>query len=155
VKLGHVLLVAIGSFLVSACPIGPLSGGRLGGEVHPSDVTSWSFANGVTTCQLETNPGDPHSVNTWCVGWGQHLYIPTSMILGPTTPTEREWVQNVQTDTAVRVRVDGMVYELDAVRVIDDAEYASVLDALETKYELDPADREPEREIWIYRMQAR
>jgi hypothetical protein len=155
VKLRHLLMIAAAAALTYGCPIGPLSGGRLGGDVHPSEVADWSFVGDVTTCQLETNPDDPHSVNAWCTGWGSHLYIPTSMILGPTVPTEREWVQNVQTDTAVRVRIDGMVYELDAVQVTDDAEYSAVLDALEVKYELDPADRDTEREIWIYRMQAR
>jgi hypothetical protein len=149
------LLVALVALLVSGCPLGPLSGGRLSGEVQPAPVFDWSFVNEEETCQLETNPDDPHSVNTWCLGQGRYLYIPTSMILGPKNPSEREWVQNVQTDSQVRIRVDGVVYELDAVRVSDDGERTTVIVALEEKYELDPADRDPEREIWLFRMQAR
>ena len=147
------LLLIAGS--VAACPLGPFAGGRLGGDVQPAPVADWSFANEEENCQLETNPDDPHSVNTWCVGYRRYLYIPTSMILGPKNPREREWVQKVATSPEVRVRIDGVVYELEAERVEDDAEYAAALEALEEKYELDPADRDPEREIWLFRMQAR
>jgi hypothetical protein len=137
------------------CPMGPLSGGHLRGAVHEADVDDWSFVGDVTTCQLETNPSEPHSVNTWCLGWGRYLYIPTSMILGPEDPGVREWVQNVLAESEVRVRIEGTVYELDAEQVLDDVEYASVLEALEAKYELDPAERDPDREIWLFRMQPR
>ena len=140
---------------LTACPIGPFSGGHLGGEVQSEPVADWSFVNETETCQLETNPDEPHSVNVWCAGYGENAYVPSSMILGPTVPTEREWIRNVQANPAVRLRVEGRVYELEAVRVTDDAEYAAVLALLEQKYEADPADREPDREIWLYRMQAR
>ena len=106
-------------------------------------------------CQIETNPEKPYSVNTWCVGYDEHLYVPSSMILGPTKPTKREWVRNVQTDPRVRVRIESRVYERTAVKVAEELEYAAVRSALEEKYELDPADRGPEREIWIFRMEDR
>ena len=77
------------------------------------------------------------------------------MILGPTDPAEREWVRNVGLDSRVRVRIDGVVYELDAERVTDDRVYEAVISALEEKYKLDPADRDPDREIWLYRMSDR
>ncbi len=135
----------------TGCPLGPFSGGRLGGEVHNGPVSDWSFVAEHETCQLETNPENPHSVNTWCMGVGEHLYIPTSMILGPSVPTERQWVKNVQTDPRVRIRIGSTVYELTAVRVEDEALVESVLVLLEKKNE----PRDSEREIWLYRMQAR
>ncbi len=147
-------LVAV-ALLAAGCPLGPFSGGHLGGDVQPAPVSDWSFVNDSETCQLETNPDDPHSVNVWCAGHGENVYVPSSMILGPTVPTERQWIQNVQANPAVRLRVEGRVYELEAVRVTDDGEYATVLAVLERKYDADPADREPDREIWLYRMQAR
>lgn len=137
------------------CPLGPLAGGRLGGDIHADPVTDWTFVREVETCQLETNPDDPHSVNTWCTGWNGHLYVPSSMILGPTDPSERGWVLNVQTDPEVRIRIDGMVYELDAERVTDVVVYDAVLAELEDKYDADPAEREEDREIWLYRMRNR
>ncbi len=77
------------------------------------------------------------------------------MILGPEDPTEREWVRNVDMHPEVRIRIDGTIYPLRAVRVEDEAEFERARSALEAKYELDPADRDPEREIWIFRLEPR
>lgn len=148
-------LVPTCALLLLGCPLGPFPGGTLRGEVARGDVSDWSFVSKEETCQLETNPDDPHSVNTWCAGWGDALYVPTSMVRGPSVPSEREWVRNVQTETAVRLRARGVVYELEAVQVTDDVEYDTVLRALEEKYGLDPDARDPDREIWIYRLQPR
>ena len=150
-RLGIALMLA----LAGCGPLGPLSGGALRGPVHAQPVVDWSFTADVETVQLQTNPADPHSVNTWCVGIGGRLYVPTSMIRGPKSPEERDWVKNVAADPAVRIRIDGDVYERIAIRVSDAAEYDAVRAALEQKYALDPADRDPEREIWIFRLEAR
>jgi len=141
--------------LVTGCPLGPFSGSRLSGDVNGETVGDWSFVDDVLLCQIETNPADPHSVNTWCTGIGAHLYVPTSMIYGPTSPSDREWVRNVLADPRVRLRVGGVVYERTATRVDDDAQYAVVRADLERKYELEAGDLDPEREIWIYRMDRR
>jgi hypothetical protein len=139
-----------------AGPLGPFPGGRLSGDVADTGtVASWDFVDDTETCQLESNPADPHSVNTWCTGHSGNLYVPTSMILGPKIPTERGWVQNVQADPRVRVRIGERVYEARAVRVTRDDEIEAVRAALEKKYALDPADRDAEREIWYYRMEPR
>ncbi len=154
-SLTSIALLALPALLLSACPLGPLPGGRLRGEVQRGAVRDWSFVTDVEQCQLETNPADPHSVNTWCVGKGSDLYVPTSMIYGPLSPRERDWVRNVLADARVRVRVDGVVYERMATRVDDENEYAAVRSLLERKYELDPDALDPAREIWIYRMGPR
>jgi hypothetical protein len=134
---------------------GPLSGGALRGPVHAEPVGDWAFVAGEYACQLETNPAAPHSVNVWCLGEGERLYVPTSMIRGPKDPAEREWVQNASRDPRVRIRVGDEVYERSAVRVEAGAEYDAARAALEGKYELDPADRDPERVIWIFRLDPR
>lgn len=136
------------------CPLGPLSGGRLSGEVEPAPV-DWLFVNEVDNCQVETRPSDPHSVNVWCAGVGSHPYLPSSMILGPKDPSEREWVRNVLDDPEVRLRVGRVVYELQALRLEPGEEYDAARSALESKYELDPAERDADREIWIFRLEAR
>lgn len=147
-----VLLLAV----AVACggPLGPLSGGRLSGEDGPAEVDDWSFSDAIENAQLETRPDDPHSVNVWCAGLGDRLYVPSSMILGPTVPTERSWVQHVQADPDVRIRLGDTVYARTAVRV-EGAEFEAARSALEAKYEIAPADRDPEREIWIYRLEPR
>jgi hypothetical protein len=140
--------------LLGAGPLGPCAGGRLDGEAAapPAD---WSAAADVEQIQLETNPGEPYSVNAWCVGIADRLYVPTSMIRGPKQPGEREWVRNVTSDPRVRIRIGDAVYERTAVRVEAPAEFEAVRAALERKYELDPAERDPERAVWIYRLDAR
>jgi len=105
--------------------------------------------------QVETRGAEPHSVNTWCAALDGKLYVPTSMIRGPKNPAEREWVRNVQRDPAVRLRVGDTLYDLVAVRVTDPAELEAARARLEAKYALDPAERDPEREIWIFRLEAR
>ncbi len=153
--LASIAVFAVPAILLAACPLGPFSGGRLGGDVHRKEVRDWSFVDDVELCQIEANPTDPYSVNTWCAGTESHLYVPTSMIYGPATPSEREWVRNVQADPRVRVRVNGLVYERTAARVVDDEEYAVVRSLLERKYDLEPDDLDAQREIWIYRMEPR
>ena len=148
------LTVAI---LAIACggPLGPFPGGRLSGDVGPATVDDWAFTDAIENAQLEVNPGDPHSVNTWCKGIEGRLYVPTSMILGPTNPTERDWVGFVELNPAVRIRLGDTVYERMMVRVTDDAEFQTARLALEAKYEIAPEDRDPERTIWIYRLDPR
>jgi hypothetical protein len=136
-------------------PLGPCAGGGLSNAVERAPVGDWAFTSELEQIQLETNPSDPYSVNAWCVGIGDQLYVPTSMIRGSKTPSERTWVENVTRDPSVRVQLGDAVYERVAVRVEDAAEYEAARSALERKYELDPAERDPEREIWIYRLEPR
>ncbi len=149
--LGLIALVLMGA----ACgPVGPFSGGRLRGDPGPARMSDWSAVAEESLAQIETRPDDPHSVNTWFVTLGPDVYIPTSMILGPKDPTERGWVAHVTQDADVRVRIDGTVYERRAVRV-EGEEYERAREALERKYDRDPDDRDPERTIWIFRMDPR
>ena len=145
---------ALGLLLVSvACgPLGPISGGRLRGPVEPPPP-DWSAAAEADTVQLETRPGDPYSVNVWCGVLDGRLYVPTSLILGPDDPTEREWVRNVTRDPRVRLRVDGTVYELVAVRVEDPAEVLAARTLLLAKYETEPDDHSGK--AWIFRLEPR
>jgi len=150
-----VLVLALATGVACGGPLGPLSGGRLSGDPGPGVVTDWSFAEGIETAQLETRPADPYSVNIWFAAQGDRLYVPSSMILGPKVPTERSWVAHVQADPAVRIRLDGTVYGRTAVRVEDADEFEAARAALEAKYEIAPEDRDPEREVWIYRLEPR
>jgi len=151
-SVGFVLLLGI---VGCGGPIGPLPGGALSGEVGPSEVSDWSFADGVENAQLETRPTDPHSVNTWFAGVGEALYVPTSMILGPKTPTKRSWVAHVAENPHVRIRLGETVYERTARPVENAAEFERARLALEARYEIAVEDRDPERTIWIYRLDPR
>ena len=150
------LVRAILCVALMAChPIGPCPGGRLTGEVGAPGSAIDARLRALDKAQLETRPEDPHSVHTWFVVIGERLYVPTSMIRGPRDPRERSWVGHVAADPAVRIRLGEVVYERFAHRVEDAEEYAAVRAALEEKYALDPAARDPEREVWIYRLDER
>ncbi len=43
----------------------------------------------------------------------------------------------------------------ETTRVTDSAEYDRARTALEKRYDLDPQERDPERTIWIYRLDPR
>ena len=140
--------------VVAACgPLGPMAGSRLRGEMREGDVSSWSFAKDVETVQLETNPSDPHSVNTWIGVVNGRAYIPTSLILGPDDPSERSWVANVISDPQIRVRIEGVIYELKAVKVEDAAEREDVRAAMMAKYEATPDSHS--ESAWIFRLEPR
>lgn len=147
----------IGLLFVAGCgPIGPIPGGALSGEVGPAVVTDWSFAEDVENAQLESRPADPHSVNTWFAIVDSRLYVPTSMILGPKHPDGRSWVANVADDDRVRIRLGETVFDRRAVRVPDGSEeYRLARSALEARYEVAPAEDDPERVIWIFRLDPR
>lgn len=145
------------AFVFAGCgPLGPIPGGALDGAVGPSIVTDWSFAEGVENAQLETRPEDPHSVNTW---WGSvdgNLYVPTSMILGPKDPTGRSWVAHVSEDDRVRIRLGDQVFERRALRLpYGGFEYEKARRAIEVRYDIAFADRDPERTVWVYRLDPR
>lgn len=144
-------LLAVG-VLVACGPLGPISGGRLRGSVEapPAD---WSAAHAAETVQLESHPDDPYSVNVWCGALDGRLYVPTSLILGPDDPSEREWVRNAMDDPRVRLRVDGVVYELVAVRVDDPAEIEAARAMLLAKYETEPDEHSGK--AWIFRLEPR
>lgn len=145
------------AFVFAGCgPIGPIPGGALSGEVGPAVVRDWSFADEVENAQLETRPGDPHSVNTWWGAVDGQLYVPTSMILGPKNPEGRSWVAHVSEDDRVRIRLGDRVFERRALRLpYGGFEYETARRAIEARYDVAVADRDPERTVWIYRLDPR
>lgn len=139
--------------LSTACgPLGPFSGGALRGEVHGGAPPSAEIG-AHETVQLETSPDDPHSVNIWIADVDGKLYIATSLILGADDPRERAWVQNVEQDSRVRLRADGVVYLFDARRVEQEPERTDAFTKLVAKYEVELDEHA--QGAWIYRLDPR
>jgi len=88
-----------------------LAGDELSGEVSDPPV-DWQALNEEEIIQLETQPDDPYSVNIWMVGLGPDLYIATG-----DDPTN--WTDHIDENPDVRVRIRGVIYELEANRVTD------------------------------------
>ncbi len=68
--------------------------------------------------------------------------------------TETQWVKNMDADPAVRLRVEGTVYELLAERVTNTAEIERFAAAWtdQSTFRRDPTELE---QVWIYRLRAR
>ncbi|MEM7409410.1 MAG: nitroreductase/quinone reductase family protein [Myxococcota bacterium] len=134
--------------LATACgPLVMIPGGALSGM--PQEVPrDWSFTDGVDVVQLETRPDDPYSVNVWTVAANDALYV----VAG--TGAESAWVQHIEADPRVRLRVGDDLYDLRAVRADDDAEVDAFLEAAMAKYDFEPEEGQREQAV-LYRLVAR
>ena len=127
-------------------PIGLMSGGALEGESRPAPE-DWSFAGDYGTAQLETQPAEPYSVNLAYTIVDGVLYVNAG-------GSETQWVKNMSADPRVRLRLDGVLYELRAERVTDEDEIAAFSRAwlAQSTFRRDPQGYD---EVWIYRLTPR
>lgn len=141
-----VRIIAVHTFLliVGCGPFLLLPGGKLDGAAKPTP-SDWSIADDVDTVQLETRPGDPYSVNIWAVGMGAGLYVHAGA-------NRSQWVENMQANRAVRVRVEDNLYDLRASRVEGQDEFDRFSDAYEQKYGSRPRN-ENVREAYLFRLE--
>lgn len=120
-----------------------LPGGALEGPTTAAPG-SWAFTDDVKTVQLETRPADPYSVNIWVIALGEHLYVHAG--------TNRStWVENIEADPGVRLRVDDAIYELVASRVEGQEEFDRFADAYERKYGRRPRNESVD-EAYLFRL---
>jgi hypothetical protein len=132
---------------IAACgPFILLPGGKLDGSTAaaPND---WSFCDDVKTVQLETRPEDPYSVNIWAVGIGPLLYVHAGT-------NRSSWVEHMEVNSEVRVRVESKLYELRASRVEGQGEFDRFSDAYEEKYGTRPRN-ENVAEAYLFRLEHR
>ncbi len=139
----------------AACsgPLGPFPGGQLEGVEHTGAVTDWGFAADVEVVQLETNPAEPHSVNTWIAVVDNRLYIATSLILGAENPAERDWVKHVLADPRMRLRIVDKIYPAKLTRVADAAEATRIKQILLNKYGEDSSEQSATD--WVFAVTSR
>jgi hypothetical protein len=122
-------------------PGGALEGPTVGA---PGD---WSFTDDVETVQVETRPADPYSVNIWLIAIGENLYVHAGA-------NRSTWVEHMEADPNVRLRVNESIYELVASRVDDQAEFDRFSDAYEQKYGRRPRN-EDVAEAYLFRLAPR
>jgi hypothetical protein len=133
---------------LAACrgPFLLLPGGALEGKPTPAPA-DWAFTDAVSTVQIETRPSDPYSVNIWATGLGPAIYLHAGA-------NRATWVENLEADPKLRLRVDDAIYELAAVRVVDQAEFDRFSDAYEKKYGRRPRN-ENVTEAYLFRLSPR
>ena len=143
-------------FFLSLCLAAPLTGcggpfvllpgGALEGTKVPTP-DSWAFTDAVDTVQFETLPADPYSVNIWVIALDENLYVHAGA-------SRSTWVENMEADPNVRLRVDDSIYELAASRVESQQEFDRFSDAYEKKYDRRPRNENVE-EGYLFRLGAR
>jgi hypothetical protein len=133
--------------LATGCggPISMVPGGELSGPVQATPA-DWAFSNDHETVQLETRPTDPYSVNVWGVAIGDHFYVAGSK--------DSTWVAHVTAEPAVRLRIDGAIYELAATPTEDEGEIDAFLAAVEKKYDWE-SDEEQRENAVLFRLDPR
>ena len=127
-------------------PFALLPGGALDGAATAAPA-DWSFTDAVNTVQLETQPQDPYSVNIWMVGLGAAAYVHAGA-------NRSAWVEHIEADPRVRLRVNDSIYELAAARVTAQDEFDRFSDAYEKKYGSRPRN-ESVVEAYLFRLTPR
>ncbi|MDP6977998.1 MAG: nitroreductase/quinone reductase family protein [Myxococcota bacterium] len=141
------LIVVLGALTVACSgPFVLFPGGALEGRIATAP-TDWGFTADTDTIQLETNPGDPYSVNIWAIGLGNVLYVHAGA-------SHATWIENMEADPRVRVRIGETVYELNAARVEDQAEFDRFSAVYEEKYGNPPRNPSVE-EAYLFRLRPR
>lgn len=142
------LLGVVALCLLSACsqPLLMLPGGELEGRVTPPP-SDWSALAPIKTIQIETQPTEPYSVNLWIVALDNAPYIHAGA-------NRATWVEHLEADPRLRLRVGENLYELRGTRVTDAAEFARFANAYETKYDRRPRNENVD-EVYLYRLTVR
>ena len=132
--------------LLACGPTLLLPGGELEGTPAPPP-SDWNGLSEVSTIQLESRPNDPYSVNIWAVGIDDKLYVHAGA-------NRAAWVEHMDEDPAVRVRVGETMYDLTAVRVEAQDEFDAFANAYEVKYGSRPRN-ESVGEAYLFYLVAR
>jgi len=134
--------------LIAGCsgPFVLLPGGALEGTTAPTPE-SWAFTDDVSTVQLETQPADPYSVNIWVITLDDALYVHAG-------ENRATWVEHMEADPNVRLRVNESIYELVVSRVDGQEEFDRFSDAYEQKYGRRPRN-ESVVEAYLFRLVPR
>ncbi|MCG8590872.1 MAG: hypothetical protein MJE66_16390 [Proteobacteria bacterium] len=133
-------------YLIGCGPLVMIPGGALSGDVQPPPA-DWTFSDATETVQLETRPEDPYSVNIWGAAVGPRFYVAAG------DPTSR-WVDHIEADPRVRLRIENAVYELVATRTEDPGERNAFLAAVKRKYDFEP-DAEQRGQAALFRLEPR
>jgi hypothetical protein len=120
------------------------------GALHatPTPVPlAWESATVPDVVELETRPADPYSVKIWVVPVGDRMYVHAG-------DNYNRWVQHIEQDPAVRLKVEDRLYELQAQRVTSAEEFADFAQAYEARYGRRPRNENID-EVYLFRLAGR
>lgn len=148
-KLSFGLVLILSLAFVGGCgggPLGVMPGGKLSGKAAPVPA-NWDAAGEYGFMQIETLPADPYSVNI-------AYTVVDGILYANAGDTETQWVQNMEADPQIVIRLDGVIYPLRSERVTSAAEIArfGAVWASQNSFHRDPAGLD---QAWVYRLVPR
>jgi hypothetical protein len=146
-----VALLALPSLTSCIDPADRRPGLWLGGEVVEEGGGDWSFTAEHREIAIETRTPwwIPHSVTIVCAAKDGRLFV------GARDPEGKRWVDHVDRDPDVRLKIGGRVYEQRLIALTDPEDVATAYAAFAAKYgrpETPPEDSPP---IQYYEVVAR
>ena len=129
-------------------PIGPFPGGALEGRAEPAPA-DWSFAEQTSNIAIEVDPENPRSVTAGLVIYEKRPYV------AATWAARKTWPHIAERDPRVRVRVEGRIFELNAVRVDDPALHSALARLIGEKYGATGGSLAADSGTWIFRLDPR
>ena len=120
-------LLGLVALCAGAGPLGPIPGGALWGPVR-EPAADWSFTDAIAEIEVQTHVGPlPWTVTTWVMSSEGRLFLGAS-------ECDRVWTRRVMDDPQIRLRIDGVVYEMEAHVTTDRALGAKLAPVLLHKY---------------------
>jgi hypothetical protein len=109
-------------------PVEMLPGGPLSGEAERGAEPEWGFAESLDTVELQVSSSPPRSLLTGIVVYEGVPYLPVTL-----APLKR-WPSAIARNSRVVVRIDGRLFEREAVEITDPELLARLIAAGQSKY---------------------
>jgi hypothetical protein len=140
-------LALLATLLLSACSeYIPTSFGALEG-IKTATPAVWTQVATTEIIQLETTADTPYSVNLWTVEVNGDLLIFAG-------DNRTNWVENIERNADVRLRANGLIYELRAIRITNAATFEMFAKAWEAKYGNRPRNENVD-ETYLFKLTSR
>ena len=141
------LAMLIVVFTLSACAeYLPVSGGALEGTVT-AIPQQWADVADEEVIQLETAGDGPYSVNLWVAHVSGDLHVFAG-------DNRTAWIENMERNDEVRLKADGLIYELKATQIKDAATFEKFAQVWEAKYGNRPRNENVD-ETYLFKLTPR
>ena len=153
IVIGGLLTLLVVVTVVARLSDGPLAifaGGPLvAGELVTERDVDWTFATDIAEIEFQlVEP--PRSRTVWLIVHEGSLYIPCGFL---DVPLWKQWPHEAEADGRSILRIDGKLYERQAVRVHDADERQAVFTKAAAKYGFAEVTAAPDPdEFWLFRM---
>ena len=161
-----IVVLVVGIFTVARFHDGPLeiiSGGAFTtGEQYTGTEPDWSFVHDIETVEFQLLDPD-RSRTTWIVEHEGRIFIPSGYMNSLMGKIWKHWPMEAEKDGRILLRVNGVIYQRQLVRVMEGDFLEPVLAELGRKYMgLDlstdtdvPVDIVSSGSLWLFELKPR